>query len=49
MIASLPTKALLSQIGVIELFIAAIVATIYFVGAYKFFKHSLKKYSGASA
>lgn len=49
MIASLPTKALLSQIGIIELFIAAVIATIYFVGAYKFFMHSLKKYSGASA
>lgn len=49
LIASLPTQALLSQTGINEIIIATIVAMVYFVGASKFFMHSLKKYSGASA
>jgi ABC-2 type transport system permease protein len=49
LIASLPTKALLSQVGVIELVSALAIATIYFIGSSKFFMYSLRKYSGASA
>jgi len=49
LIASLPTKTLLSQVGFIEVSIAVLIATVYFIGASKFFLYSLRKYSGASA